>query len=201
MDCPNCGAYNASNSFRCRRCNHVLPAGDDDSSSSSEEWGPASDPDERWEEHFRSDPSHSPAEPEPEPEAEPEWSDPWTTPDPEPSQPSDWKISQPSSSGSWSSRSSSGDPLPGGGGASGTTADIPNYLWPSVGATLCCCPPLGIPAIVFASRVDAFKASGDRAAAEEASGKAKNWLMAAVGVWLLFAVLFGCISVLGGGEV
>lgn len=201
MDCPNCGAYNASNSFRCRRCDHVLPSGDDESpaSEAETEWGPASEPGgERWEDHFRSS-SHSRDEPE-EPEPE-EWSDPWTTPDPEPSQPSDWDIAQQSGSGSWDSGSSDQAPIgpaPGGGGMYGGGADVPNYLWQSIIATLCCCAPLGIPAIVFASRVDAFKASGDTTAAEEASNKAKMWSLAAFGVSILFWIAIFCTGAFTG---
>ena len=201
MDCPNCGAYNASNSFRCRRCDHVLPSRDDDSNVSEPEsdWGPASDPaGDRWDEHFRSSSSHIPDESE---DQEPEWSDPWTTPEPEPSQPSDWDIAQPSSSDSWgtgSSEQSTIGPAPGGATTYGGGIDVPNYLWPSIGATLCCCAPLGIPAIVFASRVDAYKASGDRAAAEEASNKAKMWALAAFGVSILFWIAIFCTGAFTG---
>ena len=193
MDCPNCGAYNASSAFRCRRCNEILPS-DDERVASDSDWGPASGPEERWEEPTWEDSSSRT-----EPDEESEWSDPWTTPEPEPVQPSDWEVAQPSSSGAepWSGGSGIDIPTsePGTYGAGG---DVPNYLWPSVGVTLCCCAPLGIPAIIYASRVDAFVASGDRAAAEEASNKAKMWALAAVGVAALFWIAIFCSGAFSG---
>ena len=83
----------------------------------------------------------------------------------------------------------------------GGAIDVPNYLWPSIGATLCCCAPLGIPAIIFASRVDAYKEAGDRAAAEEASGKAKMWALAAFGVSILFWIAIFCVGGFTGESV
>ncbi len=200
MDCPNCGAYNASNSFRCRRCNHILPSDDGETTEESQDWGPASDPQqERWEDHFRSSPSDR-RDDEPEQEAwpEPGTSDPWTQPADEPTQPSDWDIAQGSSSDSTSRPSS--NPWASDSGSSGSTqagGSPPNYLWVSIGATLCCCAPLGIPAIIYASRVDAFVAGGDLAAAEEASNKAKMWSLAAAGVSLLIWIAIFCTGAFG----
>jgi len=52
---------------------------------------------------------------------------------------------------------------------------IPNYLPYAIAVTLCCCIPLGIPAIVYASRVDNFVRMGQLHEAKEASDKAKMW--------------------------
>lgn len=197
MDCPNCGAYNASNSVRCRRCNHILSTGDDDSSSSDDSWGPASGPEERWEEHFRQDPSSSQEQEEGSSEDSP---DPWTTPDSEPFQPSDWDIVRGSGSDPGSSSQGPASSIPTGGTSDGAGGSVPNYLWPSIAATLCCCAPLGIPAIIYASRVDAFVAGGDRASAEEASNKAKMWALAAVGVSILFWIAIFCTGGFGAGD-
>lgn len=54
-------------------------------------------------------------------------------------------------------------------------ANIPNYLWQSIVVTILCCLPLGIPAIVYAAKVDNLKASGNIAGALEASANAKKW--------------------------
>ena len=43
--------------------------------------------------------------------------------------------------------------------------NIPNYLWQSIVVTLFCCLPFGIPAIVYAAKVDTLKAQGNIAEA------------------------------------
>lgn len=57
----------------------------------------------------------------------------------------------------------------------GVGQDIPNYLWQSIVVTILCCWPLGIPAIVYAAKVDGLKGRGDLAGAIEASKNAKKW--------------------------
>jgi len=52
---------------------------------------------------------------------------------------------------------------------------IPNYLWQSIVVTIFCCWPVGIPAIVYAAKVDGLKARGDIQGAMEASANAKKW--------------------------
>ena len=71
--------------------------------------------------------------------------------------------------------------------------EIPNYLWQSIVVTILCCWPFGIPAIVYAAKVDGLKSRGDIAGARAASASAKTWCMVAAGVsagflilWLLF---------------
>jgi len=39
--------------------------------------------------------------------------------------------------------------------------NIPNYLWQSIVATVLCCMPFGVVAIVFAAKVDGLIASGN----------------------------------------
>lgn len=53
-------------------------------------------------------------------------------------------------------------------------ANIPNYLWQSIVVTILCCWPLGIPAIVYAAKVDGLKATGNIQDALAASANAKN---------------------------
>lgn len=169
MDCPKCGAYNASSSTHCRRCGQELPVDDD----FQERPEPSFTPEEDWSEW-----QGSAGQPDEELTQQP-----WSDPKPVPSD------SWPRETGEEWGAASSGygipagrpaDPAPGPGyPAQGT---VQSYLWPAVGATLCCCTPLGIPAIIYAARVDAFMRNNDRASAQDASNKARNWLIAAVAV-------------------
>lgn len=75
--------------------------------------------------------------------------------------------------------------------------DIPNYLWQSIVVTILCCWPFGIPAIIYAAKVDGLKNRGDIAGAKAASASAKTWCIVAVCVcagavllWWIMAVLF-----------
>lgn len=77
-------------------------------------------------------------------------------------------------------------------------ADIPNYLWQSIVVTILCCWPLGIPAIVFAAKVDGLKSRGDIAGAIQASANAKRWTWIAFGsglaimlIYIVFVVAMG----------
>lgn len=67
---------------------------------------------------------------------------------------------------------------------------VPNYLWQSIVVTLLCCWPLGIPAIVYASKVDSLKARGDLQGAMSASASAKMWCWIAAGSWAVLVVLY-----------
>ncbi len=66
---------------------------------------------------------------------------------------------------------------------------IPSYLWQSIVATFLCCLPLGIPAIIYASKVDSLLAKGDAPGAMLASKNAKLWCYITVGVGLLVLVV------------
>lgn len=68
--------------------------------------------------------------------------------------------------------------------------NIPNYLWQSIVVTIFCCWPFGIPAIVYAAKVDGLKARGDIAGAMAASSSAKTWCMVAAGIWVALIVLW-----------
>ena len=52
---------------------------------------------------------------------------------------------------------------------------IPSYMVQAILVTFFCCMPLGIPAIIFASRVDGLVRVGNHAEARECSKKAKLW--------------------------
>jgi Interferon-induced transmembrane protein/GYF domain 2 len=78
------------------------------------------------------------------------------------------------------------------------TPAVPNYLWQSIACTVLCCVPLGIPAIVFATKVGPALAIGDLAAAREASSKAKTWCWIAFGLGLLGGLLYLGLVVVAG---
>lgn len=59
---------------------------------------------------------------------------------------------------------------------------ISNYLVQSILVTLCCCAPLGIVALVYASQVNTKLAAGDMAGAQLSAKKAKTWM------WIGFAL-------------
>lgn len=73
---------------------------------------------------------------------------------------------------------------------------IPNYLWQSIVVTLLCCLPFGIPAIVYAAKVDGLVARGDWEAARRASGSAKTWCLVSFILGLLsLAIWLGMVVV------
>jgi len=65
------------------------------------------------------------------------------------------------------------------------------YLWQSIVVTILCCWPLGIPAIVYASRVDNLFYKGDIEGAERASRYAKNF-----SIWSLVAGILAGLAYL-----
>lgn len=71
----------------------------------------------------------------------------------------------------------------------------PNYLVWSILATIFCCLPLGIAAIVFSSQVNSKWVAGDHAGAQESSRKAKLFtiwaVVAGVVVGIIYAILIG----------
>ncbi|HEY3175227.1 MAG TPA: CD225/dispanin family protein [Candidatus Polarisedimenticolia bacterium] len=60
--------------------------------------------------------------------------------------------------------------------------NIASYLVLSIIVTVLCCMPLGIPAIIYAARVDPKIAGGDIDGAKESSRKAMIW------IWIAFVV-------------
>jgi predicted secreted protein len=76
--------------------------------------------------------------------------------------------------------------------------NIPNYLVQSILATLFCCLPFGIVAIVFAAQVNSKVQAGDIQGAMQASKQAKMWCWVSVGVSAVCMVLyFGMMIVFG----
>jgi hypothetical protein len=64
------------------------------------------------------------------------------------------------------------------------------WLVESILATLFCCLPFGIVGIVYAAKVSAYFESGNEAAARIASAQAKKWTLIAIGVGVLWWVLY-----------
>jgi hypothetical protein len=73
---------------------------------------------------------------------------------------------------------------------------IPNYLVGSILATLCCCLPFGIVALVFAAQVNSKLAAGDVAAAQQASKNAKTWMWIAIVAGLLTGAASALLSLM-----
>ncbi|MFD2256444.1 CD225/dispanin family protein [Luteolibacter algae] len=78
--------------------------------------------------------------------------------------------------------------------------NIPNYLWQSIVATVLCCMPFGVVAIVYAAKVDGMVARGDIAGAHAASKSAKTWVIAAVGSWVVIFLLYIIMAVIAGAS-
>jgi len=72
---------------------------------------------------------------------------------------------------------------------------IPNYLWQAIVCTVCCCVPLGIPAIVYAAQVNSKVVQGDMAGARQASKKAKMWCWIAFWSGLAVSLICAAISI------
>ena len=72
---------------------------------------------------------------------------------------------------------------------------VPNYLWQSIVVTILCCWPLGIPAIVYATKVDKLRNCGDLEGAISASNTAKMWCLISVGVMGVLVVIYLIVAV------
>jgi len=79
--------------------------------------------------------------------------------------------------------------------ASHGSQQVPNYLTQAILVTLLCCPPLGIPAIVFASQVNGHMRSGNFPAAVEASNKAKMFCWISFGLGLAILAIYVVVGI------
>jgi hypothetical protein len=73
---------------------------------------------------------------------------------------------------------------------------VQNYLVFAILATVFCCLPAGIPAIVYAAQVNGKLQVGDIAGAQAASKNAKLWCMISAGAFLGIAVIYGIIMLI-----
>ena len=72
--------------------------------------------------------------------------------------------------------------------------NVPNYLVHSILATLCCCLPLGVVALVYSSQVNTKLAAGDVAGAEASSRSARTWVIVAVIAGIVTSAGFAALS-------
>ena len=83
----------------------------------------------------------------------------------------------------------------------GPPVQVDNYLVFAILATVLCCLPAGIPAIVYASQVNSKLQGGDIAGAQAASKNAKMWCLISLGLFFagigLYVVLI-MIGIAGG---
>jgi len=77
------------------------------------------------------------------------------------------------------------------------SVDVPNYLVFAILATILCCLPAGIPAIVYAAQVNGKLQAGDIAGAQAASKNAKMWCWISAGVGLGVGVIWMILVGLG----
>lgn len=66
---------------------------------------------------------------------------------------------------------------------------VPDYLVWTILATIFCCVPAGIVAIVYSTQVRTKLAQGDYAGAEQSSDNAKTWAYVALGLGLVAFVI------------
>jgi hypothetical protein len=74
---------------------------------------------------------------------------------------------------------------------------VQNYLVFAILATVFCCLPAGIPAIVYAAQVNAKLQGGDLAGAQVASNNAKMWCLISLGLGLGIMALYAILIMVG----
>jgi hypothetical protein len=74
-----------------------------------------------------------------------------------------------------------------------------NNLILAIFATLCCCVPSGIAAIVYAAQVDSKWSSGDYAGAQHSADESKKWSYISIGLGLVFSVIYFAMGLSGAG--
>jgi uncharacterized membrane protein YvbJ len=72
-----------------------------------------------------------------------------------------------------------------------------NFLALSILATLFCCLPFGIPAIIFAAQVDSNWNAGRYQEARDASRKAKTWMLVSVILGALIVIAYIALIIVG----
>jgi interferon-induced transmembrane protein/zinc ribbon protein len=76
-------------------------------------------------------------------------------------------------------------------------ATVQNYLVFAILATVFCCLPTGIPAIVYAAQVNGKLQAGDLAGAQVASNNAKMWCLISLGLGLGITALYVVLIMVG----
>jgi hypothetical protein len=70
-----------------------------------------------------------------------------------------------------------------------------NYLVPAILATIFCCLPFGIAAIVFAAQVNGKYNMGDYAGAQASAQRARTFTFVSVGLGLVVGVIYAVVIV------
>jgi len=76
-------------------------------------------------------------------------------------------------------------------------SNVQNNLWKAIFATLCCCPILGIVAIVNAAQVDGHNKRGDYMAAKTASDRASTYANWGIAIGAIINILYAVAAVSG----
>jgi hypothetical protein len=74
---------------------------------------------------------------------------------------------------------------------------VPNYLVFAILATVLCCLPTGIAAIVYAAQVNGKLQAGDIAGAQAASKNARMWCWISLGAGLAVGLIYGIFAAIG----
>lgn len=74
---------------------------------------------------------------------------------------------------------------------------VPNYLVFAILATVLCCLPAGIPAIIYAAQVNGKLQAGDVAGAQAASRNAKMWCWISLGAGLAVGLIYAVFVAAG----
>jgi hypothetical protein len=95
-----------------------------------------------------------------------------------------WQNAPAAGQGSWSQTS--------------PAADVDPWFWQSIVATILCCLPLGIVAIVKSSQAKSAKDVGNAQLAQQRAGEARTWTLVAVGVGFFVQIGWFGFGVMGG---
>ncbi len=83
----------------------------------------------------------------------------------------------------------------------GPVSSIDNNLVWAILATICCCTPTGVVAIVFAAQVNGRLEQGDVVGAQSAAKSARNWVIVSAGLgvlsWIGGVIFFALIAFAG----
>ena len=64
-------------------------------------------------------------------------------------------------------------------------------------STIFCCLPFGIVSIIFAAKVDNYWNAGNYIDSEEASRKARGWMIASIVTGLIISILYVILMAIG----
>lgn len=86
------------------------------------------------------------------------------------------------------------------GASQNPAANVDTWLWQSIVATVLCCLPAGVVAIVFAAQANQAKNTGDVGTAQAKARLARIWTLVSIGVGVVVIVGFFALIVIGAVE-